>query len=194
MFIVRTAPPATLHLNKGKDIMLKIVTTSALALGIAACAPTGATTSGGDRPVAVATASGTRLFGAGDFQSFVKNWDGDGPLCARIASQADWDRYFGAAAVMGGDKPFGPPEALWTTHTTYLLARTANGGSGDVADLLKVKGVSRDARSVRIDTMFAGPASGSFQVTTYVLVAVPKPVSGTVEFREGARTFCSIRA
>jgi hypothetical protein len=174
--------------------MWKIVTASALALGMAACAPINATTSGGGRSAAVAVEGDNQVFGAGDFQSFVKNWDGDGPLCARIASEADWDRYFGAAAVMGANKPFGPPEALWTTHNGYLLARVGNGGGGNVEDMLKVQRVERGAGSVKIETVFAGPASGSFQVKTYVLVALPKPVSGTVEFREQGRAICSVRA
>lgn len=171
--------------------MWKIVTAGALALGTTACAPMAATT--GSPSSGVAAAGGNRVFGPGNFQSFVKNWDGDGPLCARIASEADWDRYFGAAAVMGDNKPFGPPAALWNTHTGYLFARAANGG-GDMDELLKVQRVDRDRRSVKIETVFAGPASGSFQVTTYVLVAVPKPVSGTVEFRDQGRAVCSISA
>ena len=175
-------------------MMWKFATVSALALGMAACAPATMSTSGGAAaPVAVA-AGGHRVFGPNDFQSFVKNWEGNRPLCARIASEADWDRYFGAAAVMGENKPFGPPAALWATHNGYLLAREANGGGGDIGQLLKVQRVDRTAGSVKIDTIFAGPASGSFQVTTYVLVAVPKPVSGTVEFRDRGQTICSIRA
>jgi hypothetical protein len=174
-------------------MMWKFATVSALALGMAACAPASISTAGGAEAPVAAAGSGNRIFGPNDFQSFVKNWEGNRPLCARIASQADWDRYFGAAAVMGENKPFGPPEALWTTHTAYLLAREASGG-GDVADMLKVQRVDRSAASVKIDTVFSGPASGSFQVTTHVLVAVPKPVSGTVEFRDRGQTICSVRA
>jgi hypothetical protein len=174
--------------------MWKIVTVSALALGMAACAPINATSSAGTRSAGVLAEGDYQVFGPGDFQSFVKNRDGDAPLCARIASEADWDRYFGAAAVMGPMKPFGPPAALWTTHNTYLLARHANGGGGNIEDILKVRRVERGAGSVKIETAFAAPATGSFQVTTYVLVALPKPVSGTVEFREQGRAICSVRA
>jgi hypothetical protein len=171
---------------------VKIIAASVMAIAAAACAPTTATVSGNGERVAVAAEN--QVFGPNDFQSFVKNWNGDAPLCARIASEADWDRYFGAAAVMGPNKPFGPPAELWTTHNTYLYARAANGGSGDIGELLKVQRVERGGNSTRIETVFAGPASGSFQVTTYVLVAVPKPVSGTVEFREQGRSICSVRA
>ena len=168
------------------------MTVRAVALAIAICGLNPATASA-RRGAPAVHAGNNQVFRAGDFQSFVKNWDSDGPLCARIASQADWDRYFGAAAVMGRNKPFGPPKSLWATHNGYLLARIANGG-GDVAEMLKVKGVARVGRSVKIDTVFAAPASSSFQVTSYVLVAVPKPVSGTVEFRDHGRTICSVRA
>jgi hypothetical protein len=173
--------------------MWKTVTVSALALGMAACAPINATTSAGARTAGVLAEGDYQVFGPSDFQSFVKNRDGNAPLCARIASEADWDRYFGAAAVMGPMKPFGPPASLWRTHNTYLLARDGSGG-GNIEDMLKVRRVERGAGSVKIETAFSGPATGSFQVTTYVLVALPKPVSGTVEFREQGRAICSIRA
>lgn len=171
---------------------MKIIAASAMALCLAACAPT-TTESSATAGAMASMAAQNQIFGPDDFQSFVKNWDGDAPLCARIASQADFDRYFGAAAVMGGNKPFGPPEALWRTHTGYLLAREANGGS-NINQLLQVLRVERGAGSVNIDTVFASPASGSYQVNTFVLVAVPKPVSGRAEFREGGRPVCSVRA
>jgi len=166
------------------------ILTIGLALCATACAPmTTSTSTQGERSAAVAD---YRVFGPGDFQSFVKNWDGNAPLCVRIRTAAEWDRYFGAAAVMGGDKPFGPPPELWNTHTAFLLAREANGG-GDVGDRLKLQTVQRGAGGLRIDTAF-DRGTGSHQVTTYVLVAIPRPVTGTVTFTDRGQPVCSVRA
>lgn len=170
--------------------MKKTVLSLSVAATLGACAPTTTTAS---TESWTARDAQNQVFGPNDFQSFVKNWDGDDPLCARIASEADFDRYFGAAAVMGGNKPFGPPESLWATHNAYLLARVANGGSGDPANLLQVQRVERAAGSVKVHTTFSSPPSGSYQVKTYVLVAVPKPVTGTVEFHHAGQRICSVR-
>lgn len=161
-----------------------------MALCLAACAPT--TTSDGAFGASAAEVA-HQVLRPGDFQSFVKNWDGDEPMCARIASAADWDRYFGAAAVGGPpSKPFEPPADLWRTHTGYLLARVAN-NAPDINSLLTVQSVTRAGGATNIDTAF-NQGDGSFQVTTYVLVAVEKPGAGTVTFTDRGRPVCSLPA
>jgi hypothetical protein len=166
-----------------------------ILLGLAACTPTTASDGSGASGAATASAGADvshRVLRPSEFQSFVKNWDGDKPLCARIASSADWDRYFGAAAVGGANKPFEPDAGLWRTHVGYLLARSAN-SAADFDSLLRVQSVRRQGGTTQIDTAF-NQGNQSFQVTTYVLVAVEKPVAGTVTFTDRGQPICSVGA
>jgi hypothetical protein len=124
-----------------------------ILLGLAACTPTTASEGSGASGAATASADtdvSHRVLRPSEFQSFVKNWDGDKPLCARIASSADWDRYFGAAAVGGANKPFEPDAGLWRTHVGYLLARSAN-SAADFDSLLRVQSVRRQGGTTQID-------------------------------------------
>jgi hypothetical protein len=165
--------------------------TIGLALCAAACTP--ATTGGSVESASAGAAVEHQVLRPGDFQSFVKNWDGDRPLCARIASEADWDRYFGAAAGNGPpNKPFNPPAGLWRTHNGYLLARSANAGP-DINALLTVQSVQRAGGATRIDTAF-NQGSGSYQVTTYVLVTIPKTMAGRVAFTDRGQPVCAVPA
>jgi hypothetical protein len=161
------------------------------ALCLAACMPTTASDRAGTASVGAEVPH--RVLRPGDFQSFVKNWEGDAPLCVRIASGADWDRYFGAAAGNGPpSKPFEPSADLWRTHTGYLLARPAN-AADDFDSLLKVQSVRRQGSGVQVDTAF-NQGSASYQVTTYVLVAIEKPVAGNVTFTDRGQPVCTVRA
>ena len=161
-----------------------------IALCLAACTPT--TASDGAGTASVGAELSHQVLRPGDFQSFVKNWNSDAPLCVRIASAADWDRYFGAAAGNGPpSKPFEPDAALWRTHTGYLLARGAN-AADDFDSLLTVQSVRRQGSGVQVDTAF-NDGNQSFQVNTYVLVALEKPVSGNVTFTDRGRPVCTVR-
>lgn len=162
----------------------------AMALCAAACTPTTASNDAGTASAGAEVSH--QVLRPSEFQSFVNNWGNDDPLCVRIGSAADWDRYFGAAAVAGANKPFSPPAGLWRTHTGVLLARVAD-SAADIDSILTVQSVRRQGSTTRVDTALS-PGGQGFQVKTYVLVAVEKPVSGTVAFTDRGQPVCSVRA
>lgn len=134
-----------------------------------------------------------QLLHSGDYQSFVSNWEGDGPLCGAIRSQADWDRYMHSAPVMGPHRPFSPPAELWRGHVGYLLARVAGAGGGGHASL-NVVGVERRGDTLQIATQLNQAPSPSFRVTTMVIVVVPLPAPRAAIFRDADGTSCAIAA
>ena len=127
-----------------------------------------------------------------DYQGFVANWEGDGPFCAAIASPEEWDRVIRPAAVMGANRPFGPPASLYRERTILLIARTVSGGSS-ASNPLQVQGVNLASGRVRISTRFTPPAGASYQSKIWTAVAVRRPLGNRVDFVENGRIVCSVR-
>jgi hypothetical protein len=127
-----------------------------------------------------------------DFQSFLGNWEGDGPLCAALASQADWDRYMHPAATMGRPRhPFQPEDGFWRDHVALLIGRVANAGGAENPSL-RIEGVTRQDGALTIATRFRQPAHGSYQMKLWAFVVLPRPLPDRATFRDADGTSCAV--
>ena len=163
----------------------------ALAIAGAACAaPTNTTTT----PTTATTISAEfSVLNPRDYQSFVGAWTPeDRPLCAVFASATDWVRQLHPAALMGARNVFAPPGTLWNNHAVLFLARIANGG--DPASVFQITGVTRGAGETVVDYTFTNPPTATYTQRAYFAVAVEKPLTGVVRFRENGQVVCEATA
>jgi hypothetical protein len=145
----------------------------------------------GGAPFGFAADLAYKILDPGAYQSFVMNWTpADAPLCVTMQSQADWERVFHPAPIMGGYRPFSPPAEFWRTAGVLMVARVVNGG--DTAHVFQVTGVRRDADSIDVDFGFHPPPEASFQVKWWLGVAVEKPLAPTVRFKEDGHLLCTV--
>jgi hypothetical protein len=127
-----------------------------------------------------------------DFQSFLGNWSRGAPLCAALASQADWDRYIHPAATMGRPRhPFEPAPLFWRDHVALLIGRVANAGSGEDPSL-RIEGVTRQDGALTISTSLRQAAHGSYQMNLWALVVLPRPLPERATFRDTDGTSCAV--
>jgi hypothetical protein len=146
----------------------------------------------GSAPAAVPAAIPYQVLTDDDFQSFLGNWAGDGPLCAALAGQADWDRYIHPAATMGRPRhPFQPAEGFWRDHVALLIGRVANAGGGENPSL-RIEAVTRQDGALTIRTSFRQAAHGSYQMNLWALVVLPRPLPARATFRDADGTSCNV--
>lgn len=146
----------------------------------------------GSAPPAAPASVAYQVLTDDDFQSFVGNWQGNAPLCAALASQADWDRYIHPAATMGRPRhPFQPEDGFWRDHVALLIARVANAGGGENPSL-RIEGVTQQGGALTIATSFHQVAHGSFQMNLWALVVLPRPLPGGATFRDADGTSCTV--
>jgi hypothetical protein len=127
-----------------------------------------------------------------DFQVFLGNWDGSGPLCAALAGQADWDRYMHPAPVMGPQhRLFQPAASFWRGHVALLIGRVATAGTGGNPSL-RIEGVTRQGGALTRRTHFQQVAGGTFEMKLWALVVLPRPLPPSVTFRDADGTSCVV--
>ena len=166
--------------------MRTIILTAAGAAMLGACAPT-MSQSGGSGSLSVPE-SDYRVWDGSEFQSFVKNYEGD-EMCAILSSAADWDRVMAPAAVMNQRRAFAPPAEFWNGNAVYLISRVAPPGAG-----FTVERVQRNGDRVDVQVNFTAPADGSSQSKHVLMVALPKPAARAVTFHEAGRSGCTAPA
>jgi hypothetical protein len=125
------------------------------------------------------------------YHAFVVNWTPDtAPLCALIGSAAQWSAVMHPAPVMGGAQAFGPPDAIWRTHSVLLLARVTPAGA--TAATLHPVFVKLNSGVLEVDYQFKAPPAASSTIKDYMALEIPEVVPSSVVFKENGKTVCSL--
>ncbi len=115
------------------------------------------------------------------YQNFVVNWDaGTELLCAVVSTPADYARLFHPAPVIGGKKPFAPPDEAFTKEQLLVIARVVGGDEKSVLEIERV--VEKEgALEVHLDDRPAKTPS-TFTVTQAALAWISRRDGGRVTF------------
>lgn len=115
------------------------------------------------------------------YQNFVVNWDaGTDLLCAVVSTPADYARLFHPAPVIGGKKPFAPPDDAFTKEHLLVVARVVGGNGGSVLEIKRVVEKDGDLEIHLDDRPSTAPAT--FTVKQAALAWVPRRDGGQVTF------------
>ena len=115
------------------------------------------------------------------YQNFVANWDaGTELLCAVVSTPADYARLFHPAPVIGGKKPFAPPDDAFTKEQLLVIARVVGGDGGSVLEIKRV--IEKEgALEVHLDDRPA-TTPATFTVKQAALAWIPRRDGGRVTF------------
>jgi hypothetical protein len=115
------------------------------------------------------------------YQNFVVNWDaGTELLCAVVSTPADYARLFHPAPVIGGKKPFAPPDEAFTKEQLLVIARVVGGDEKSVLEIERV--VEKEgALEVHLDDRPA-TTPATFTVKQAALAWIPRRDGGRVTF------------
>jgi hypothetical protein len=115
------------------------------------------------------------------YQNFVVNWDaGTELLCAVVSTPADYARLCHPAPVIGGKKPFAPPDDAFTKEQLLVIARVVG---GDGKSVLAIKRVVEKEGGLEVhldDRPATSPAT--FTVKQAALAWIPRRDGGPVTF------------
>lgn len=115
------------------------------------------------------------------YQNFVVNWDaGTDLLCAVVSTPADYARLFHPAPVIGGKKPFAPPDDAFTKEHLLVVARVVGGNGGSVLEIKRVVEKDGDLEIHLDDRPSTAPAT--FTVKQAALAWIPRRDAGQVTF------------
>ena len=115
------------------------------------------------------------------YQNFVVNWDaGTELLCAVVSTPADYARLFHPAPVIGGKKPFAPPDDAFTKEQLLVIARVVGGEGKSVLEIKRV--VEKEGvLEVHLDDRPA-TTPATFTVKQAALAWIPRRDGGRVTF------------
>jgi len=115
------------------------------------------------------------------YQNFVVNWDaGTELLCAVVSTPADYACLFHPAPVIGGKKPFAPPDDAFTKEQLLVIARVVGGDGGSVLAIERV--VEKEGvLEVHLDDRPA-TTPATFTVKQAALAWIPRRDGGRVTF------------
>ena len=115
------------------------------------------------------------------YQNFVVNWDaGTELLCAVVSTPADYASLFHPAPVIGGKKPFAPPDEAFTKERLLVIARVVGGDGKSVLAIERV--VEKEgALEVHLDDRPA-TTPATFTVKQAALAWIPRRDGGRVTF------------
>jgi hypothetical protein len=127
------------------------------------------------------------------YQNFVVNWDaGTELLCAVVSTPADYARLFHPAPVIGGKKPFAPPDTAFEKERLLVVARVVGGDGGSV---LAIERVVEKEGSLEVRCRFnPSTAQSSFSIKQVALAWIPARESGPVTFIENGTTVATLDA
>jgi hypothetical protein len=123
------------------------------------------------------TANSYRTLGAGDYQSFIKNWDQQKSpaLLAVIQTPAQWETIFHPAPVMGNRRPFSPDPKLFARDLLLVVARVVPPPDPGGQQVFKVEKVGASQGELTFSFRFAEPPNAkSYTVKEFLGVWVPK--------------------
>ena len=120
------------------------------------------------------------------YQNFVINWDaGTEVLCAVVRTPADYARLFHPAPVIGGKKPFAPPDAAFEKEHLLVIARVVGGDGGSA---LAIERVVEKEGSLEVHCRFEpSTAQSSFSIKQAALAWIPAREPGPVTFIENGK-------
>jgi hypothetical protein len=126
-----------------------------------------------------------------NLQSFVKTWQpADKPLCKILKSNTDWDKWMGAAAVMGPHKPYAPPASLWSDKFMVLIARVVD--AADPATVFDMKRVRGDRQTLAIAYHIRAPSPASYKIAAWIGVIIgADQLRDRVDIVEDGTTVCA---
>ena len=118
-------------------------------------------------------------------------WNGgSSPLCAVTRSRRDWAALTRTLAAGKGKENGAPTSDEWNRHAVLVVGRQIAAGSMPIG--FHVEGVHRQASTIELDyTLDPVPPSGP--TTWFAAVAILKPLSRTVTFKEDGRIVCSMQ-
>ena len=127
------------------------------------------------------------------YQNFVVNWDaGTEVLCAVVRTPADYARLFHPAPVIGGKKPFAPPDAAFEKEHLVVIARVVGGDGGSS---LAIERVVEKEGSLEVHCRFQPlTAKSSFSIKQAALAWIPAREPGPVTFIENDTTIATLDA
>lgn len=136
------------------------------------------------------TARSYRTLGAGDYQSFIKNWDQQKSpaLLAVIQTPAQWEALFHPAPVMGNRRPFSPDPKLFSRDLLLVVARVVppTGQGGHQAFTVEKVGASQG--ELTFSFRFAAPPDAkTYTVKDFLGVWFPKADFKKVTFIENGK-------
>jgi len=174
--------------------MTRIITAAALLGLIGAAIFSGATATqaaGFIPPPPVPVAFPYQVMQPGDYQVFVMPWRPESaPHCLAIRSAAEWARAFHQAPVMRGNRPFAPPPGFWRDHIVLLIARAMP--MADVDEAIRVDGVDEIAGRLQVQLAFhIADSSATMNAWKGIVIGRPSWL-GTVSFRVGTETICTL--
>jgi len=125
------------------------------------------------------------------YQNFVINWDaGTKVLCAIVRTPADYSRLFHPAPVIGGKKPFAPPEAAFEKEHLLVIARVV-GGDGE--SVLAIERVVEKEGSLEVHCRFQpSTAKSSFSVKQAALAWIPAREPEPMTFIENGKPVATL--
>ena len=127
------------------------------------------------------------------YQNFVGNWDaGTDVLCAVVRSPADYARLFHPAPVIGGKKPFAPPDEAFQKEHLLVIARVVGGDGGGTFTIERV--LEKDG-GLEVRCRFKpSDATSSFSIKQVALAWIPAREPGPVAFIENDETVATLGA
>ena len=134
-------------------------------------------------PAPSGTALPLRRDAADRYQNFIVNWDPTAPvLCGVVRGPADYARVFHPAPVIGGRKPFAPPDESFAEETLLVVARVVPGG---VAHTLVIDTVEASGGDIVVHCRFQpGAGASTFTVKQAALAWIPRVTAPRVRFLE----------
>lgn len=140
---------------------------------------------------AAATAIPLRRDDPDRYQNFVVNWDAERELlCAVVSTPADYARLFHPAPVIGGKKPFAPPDDAFTKEQLLVIARVVGGDGGSVLEIKRVV-AKEGAIEVHLDDRPATKPA-TFTVKQAALAWIPRRDGGRVTFVAKGETIATL--
>jgi hypothetical protein len=134
-------------------------------------------------PARSGTALPLRRDAADRYQNFIVNWDPTAPvLCGVVRGPADYAQVFHPAPVIGGRKPFAPPDESFAEETLLVVARVVPGG---VAHTLVIDTVEASGGDLVVHCRFQpGAGASTFMVKQAALAWIPRVTAPRVRFLE----------
>jgi hypothetical protein len=131
----------------------------ALATLLAACAPVSTSKSDTVPSAGAEKALPYTIIGMEEYQNFLGSWDEDAQpaLFAQIRTPAQYRTLFHSAAVMGGNKPFGPEDSLFKTEQILVVGRIV----GDLDKVFLVESAVAKDGVLTLSYRFKPSAEGS---------------------------------
>jgi len=125
------------------------------------------------------------------YQNFLVNWDaGTEVLCAAVATPADYSRLFHPAPVIGGKKPFAPPDDAFDKERLLVFARVVGGDGGSE---LAIERVVEKEGALEVHCRFKpSTATSSFSVKQAALAWIPAWAPEEVTFFENGKPVATL--